>query len=851
MPAGSDATATVQGMTLVLGIPKGADGRDGIDGQNAVNPFKGWFTTDNIPTTGQEGDYCNVSNTSVTPHTVTIYRWDATQNAFVDTGEVPDTATGETFASSETLQQVAIDDSHLVNPVNTVDSTKPVLARAEDAQLLMKKIFQANEVDLNSIQSAPNMIGVTTKKWIAGSNGGSHKFVQVEEGQIITIYANSDYNTHFAFTSTTDSEVGTSPSYVTEDQLQYVTKGTVKNVIVPPLAKYMYLKDKEGTNLTDYLPSSVIIRSSQDLLFSNEVVDGLDSVETKKPLSANQGRELDNKITDLPYTLSNVEPLNVDFSQLTENIIPFVIGVSTKTWFAPAEPDTIYRSSYVIKISEGSKIEVTANSEHNANIAFLNGYPNPVEGEPANLVSPAIYSIQAGTSRTLVTPAGTKYLYVKKGDGKINPDYNKPASLTITPIELATKEEIESFEKVVQPPVDPTLYNAIVVNAFIGASSLNWVVGDTYRSAFIPVNVGDKVHIVAPLGNSVNCSFISEYPQPQAGVAAPLVGQFHILGTENYPVREGNYIAPEAAKFFYVKLREGSAVFTPSTLEIMPNSSSIIKSYYSEDYEDTYIEEDIFSKTPEKFDANYTCVKWYKIDHTIKDKYKLIIKTTSTDSYLRFADANKEIMTDYNVASTQTELKVMDNVVIPEGAEYILVQSYLLPSTGSTKVTKGCGALMKPLKYCNSTPKNDYIYCVSRISDVANTPNNYYSDEIYPTISDWSAWMFRLPKNTNSVEGKPNPIASFFHGQSGWVSSEQMGYNKESSNTRMIEDLVDAGFIVFDVNGYGVSWESDEKSMFWGCRMGVDTAKKAYETIVERFNGRRGFFVSGISMGGA
>ena len=33
--------------------------------------------------------------------------------------------------------------------------------------------------------------------------------------------------------------------------------------------------------------------------------------------------------------------------------------------------------------------------------------------------------------------------------------------------------------------------------------------------------------------------------------------------------------------------------------------------------------------------------------------------------------------------------------------------------------------------------------------------------------------------------------------------------------------------------------------------MGVDTAKKAYETIVERFNGRRGFFVSGISMGGA
>ena len=134
LPAGSDATATVQGMTLVLGIPRGADGQD------AVNPFKGWYTTDNIPTTGQEGDYCNVSDTSVTPPIVTIYRWDDNQDAFVDTGEVPDTATGETFASGETLQEVAIDNSHLENPVNTADPTKPVLAEAEDAMQLKSKL---------------------------------------------------------------------------------------------------------------------------------------------------------------------------------------------------------------------------------------------------------------------------------------------------------------------------------------------------------------------------------------------------------------------------------------------------------------------------------------------------------------------------------------------------------------------------------------------------------------------------------------------------------------------------------------------------------------------------------------
>jgi hypothetical protein len=124
LDAGSDATASIdENHILQLGIPVG---------RNAVNPFKGWFTTANIPNTGQEGDYCNVSNTSVTPPTVTIYRWSTAQNAFVDTGEVPDTANAEAFASSEELNQVSIDDSHLVNPVNTADSTQPVLVNAKD-----------------------------------------------------------------------------------------------------------------------------------------------------------------------------------------------------------------------------------------------------------------------------------------------------------------------------------------------------------------------------------------------------------------------------------------------------------------------------------------------------------------------------------------------------------------------------------------------------------------------------------------------------------------------------------------------------------------------------------------------
>ena len=141
LPAGSDATVTVQGMTLVLGIPKGADGRDG---QNAVNPFKGIYGSDNKPTgTFASGDYIYAPTSASGETGNTIWKWNGT--TWQDSGETPDLANGETFASSETLQEVAIDDSHLVNPVNTADPTKPVLAQANDVMQIKAKLEGVTE----------------------------------------------------------------------------------------------------------------------------------------------------------------------------------------------------------------------------------------------------------------------------------------------------------------------------------------------------------------------------------------------------------------------------------------------------------------------------------------------------------------------------------------------------------------------------------------------------------------------------------------------------------------------------------------------------------------------------------
>lgn len=125
-------------------------GEKGDKGNNAVNPFKGIYGSDNKPTgTFASGDYIYAPTSASGQTGNTIWKWNGT--TWQDSGETPDLANGETFASSETLQQVAIDNSGLVNPVNTADSTKPVLARAEDVMQLKAKLegVTASEIKAN------------------------------------------------------------------------------------------------------------------------------------------------------------------------------------------------------------------------------------------------------------------------------------------------------------------------------------------------------------------------------------------------------------------------------------------------------------------------------------------------------------------------------------------------------------------------------------------------------------------------------------------------------------------------------------------------------------------------------
>lgn len=169
LPAGSDATATAQGMTLVLGIPRGADGRDG---QNAINPFKGWFNSlDDLKDlfTASAGDSAYVKDASPST-TWSIYVYDSTassDNYWVDSGTDADTSNVQTFASGEEVNETYIDNTHLVNPKSGALST------ANDVMQLKAKLEDSID-DINaafSIEVTPSVVSTITGQFYKGNVG--------------------------------------------------------------------------------------------------------------------------------------------------------------------------------------------------------------------------------------------------------------------------------------------------------------------------------------------------------------------------------------------------------------------------------------------------------------------------------------------------------------------------------------------------------------------------------------------------------------------------------------------------------------------------------------------------------
>lgn len=650
-----------------------------------------------------------------------------------------------------------------------------------------------------------------------------------------------------------------------DNNTQSITAAKLRDTLIDLTNTIENQQDGFETDLQNQLDT---FEGQIDSTLGNLIVDNLTSSSTTNALSANQGRILDEKITQLPNVLSNPITTSVDFTSASLDTMNFVIGVSTLNW-----SNSTNAKCAIIPVYAGEKlfIESTNNSCH---YGFLSSYPTPVVGESANLIGDTLYYLNTTstpeTSRTQIVPQNAQYIYVKMKEG--NTTYT-PSTLTITGERFITDTDIvnnlESTDssKVLSAAIGPqidkleksiskeniiSIFRCNQVSFVIGVSTLNWISTDGARCAIVPVTPGEKIYVKAMPGASTHIGFWENYPEPVAGESANLIDGLKYTGVSSHPALDETYTVPSNAHYMYVKMLEGSLAYTPEVLKRITDEAVVIDSYYPVDiYEDTYIEEDIVAYNT-KLSTGVRRTKLYKIDPTIN--YKVIIyvyaSSSSTANQIRFYDSNMNLLGGDYPISTSSYWAKMEDVTLPENTAYVKLYGYI-GSAGSGYTNKGCFALMKPLKKDGSMPKNSNVYCVSKIKYPTMPWNYSEADTTFPQTDIWSAWSFMFPYSANSITGKEFPLVSFFHGSRGFLTSEYMGYNSAATSTGIVGALRNKGCVVFDINGWGISQESDQYSRHWGNPIAVETVKKAYEVLTTRFNCRKGMVISGISMGGA
>ena len=415
----------------------------------------------------------------------------------------------------------------------------------------------------------------------------------------------------------------------------------------------------------------------------------------------------------------------------------------------------------------------------------------------------------------------------------------------------ATNLNVNNLKDTLQQPFDLSVLNGIYVDFVIGVSTKNWVaavLSNPRQSYIIPVKEGDKITITSTDNNQVQYGFLSSFSNPVEGEQAPLIGnELYFLNTDTTPDKERTQVIPTGAKYLYVKAVDKTQRTFPKSINIIPKEERFL---YEGHYEgisqyDTYIEENIYSSYISN--TNYV-YKTYKLEEGVD--YKVIVNIQPSQTYaLAAMDGNMNQLQTFLAGTGSVDFKVMEDLPsLPSGTKYVVI---VFLRGSDTYTYTGCGALMRPLKNDSFAPTNKNIYCVSKIYTPQFPYDRNEENQSFVQQEQWSAWSFMLPSSYRGNFTKKYPIVAFLHGSSAFLTSEVMSYNSANTNEGIVGNLLDKGFVVFDINGYGVSYESDRYSQHWGCPAAVDTMKKAYTIIVDRFNGRKGMVVSGISMGGA
>lgn len=417
----------------------------------------------------------------------------------------------------------------------------------------------------------------------------------------------------------------------------------------------------------------------------------------------------------------------------------------------------------------------------------------------------------------------------------------------------------------------PVQYNEIYIDlseydkvqGYLGLSNNNITSSSTAGTYtyLIPVTKGERfIAYVTPVAGSTNTSnyTIAGFSENKPQLGSSVTDKTVYICNGGYNTSAG---AKEGTLEIIVPYTGWMAFYFN-----LNNNTSLLYQMTTNEYNipvyDTYIEENIEKKSAGSTGGTSgvaQCVKWYNLQQGVN--YKIIYAhavynsiNQTTDS-LEFYNDNGDLLGTSGDSSETTMIEhrmedlntIMENLNI-QGATKLKMNYLIYAEAKRGNALSGCAALMKPLLDDNTMPKNDIVYCVSKIKNPV-LPYNYTTENTtFPQDELWSAWAVRFPSG-HTLSGKPTPLASFFHGSSGYVTSEKMGY--PTYGATMHKDLNDRGIAVFDINGFGISFVSDQWSRHWGSPAAVATVKAAYNVLTERFNCRKGMVLSGISMGGA
>lgn len=675
-----------------------------------------------------------------------------------------------------------------------------------------------------------------------------------------------------------------------DNNSQAITAAKLRTTLIDLTTQIDTVQDDFEDNLNNEFST---LENNITHALDNLVVDNLTSTSTYEALAANQGRVLNEKINDLPYTLTEENYSTIDLSQYP-NITTATIRYNTNLW---DNTEYDYNAFKLIPVIPGRTFEVKSNATLNSQVTFLKSDTVEVGSTPdyaGNIT--IVSSIPSGETRRFTAPDDAVYMYVLIQQSDSITYYRTPQYVRlIQPAYIQQSKIVDNLDStdnttVLSGALGPVLKPSVeagkpinrisplggqkVQGANLYYADAAWTLGTGRSCTFVDIQgLGIKKIQVVSGKHSTHFGFVSDFTVPENGVEglnntyASIIDHIYTLNANiSFDID-----VPSEAKFIYFNISGEQQsngrrqTYVPKEVNILEQDSNIepIIPSWNDNYDyETYVEENYYDEYKNK---TYSKQKFYKIDHNAEYKLLLFGLKTYGDSVYGITTYDSS----YNVKRTLypwgggsqsgIEQKVnMEDLAFQEDETYVMLMYYHYLAEGAYG-PNALGALMRKLKNDNWVPTNNLIYCVSKIKSPV-MPYNYQTEgTVFSQTDEWSAWDFVMPYNYNRVlfTNKKFPICTFFHGSSGWDSPDNMGYDSSerimsaSHGKTIIGMLREAGYVVFDINGYGISRAADDKSRHWGNPRAVSTVKKAYEVLVDRFNCRRGMAISGISMAGA